>query len=49
MMSSSPAPTGTFRQTSSGYSAKAPTSETSTGFASPSARSMLPELSPTVG
>jgi len=47
--SSSPAPTGTFRQTSSGNSRNAPISETSTAFPNPSARSKLPELSPTVG
>ncbi len=47
--SSSPAPTGTFRQTSSGNSRNEPTSETITALPSPSARSSVPELSPTVG
>src|SRR5579884_838207 len=41
--------TGTFKQTSSGSSAKEPMSDTRTGRPSPSARSSGPELSPAVG
>src|ERR1017187_10501284 len=48
-VSSSPGPTGTFRHTSSGNSRNEPTSETSVALPNPSARSSVPELSPTVG
>src|SRR6185295_818299 len=47
--SSSAPPTGAFRHTSSGSSANAPTSDTITARPSPSARSRLPDVSPTVG